>query len=100
VASYTFARAVWYNVSMITVSIAEAERDLAAYVDIAASGETVLLTRAARPVAELRPIGEANCEGSGLRPYGLAADEFRVPADFDAPLPEHILEEFEGGRAE
>ncbi|MDQ1351441.1 MAG: hypothetical protein QG657_1743 [Acidobacteriota bacterium] len=31
-----------------------------------------------------------------LRPFGLCKGEFRVPDDFDAPLPEYILREFEG----
>lgn len=30
------------------------------------------------------------------RPFGLCKGEFRVPDDFDAPLPETILNEFEG----
>ncbi|MCX7706857.1 MAG: hypothetical protein N2204_02480 [Anaerolineae bacterium] len=29
------------------------------------------------------------------RPFGLARNEFRVPDDFDAPLPDHVLREFE-----
>lgn len=29
------------------------------------------------------------------RPFGLCAGEFSVPDDFDAPLPEEILQEFE-----
>ena len=31
-----------------------------------------------------------------LRPYGLAKGEFVVPDDFDDPLPDEILEAFEG----
>ena len=31
-----------------------------------------------------------------LRSIGKAAGLFRVPDDFDAPLPEEILREFEG----
>jgi len=31
-----------------------------------------------------------------LRPFGLCAGEFVVPEDFDAPLPEEILQAFEG----
>ena len=31
-----------------------------------------------------------------LRPFGLCAGEFTVPDDFDHPLPEEILKEFEG----
>lgn len=30
-----------------------------------------------------------------LRPFGLCAGEFVVPDDFDAPLPDEILEAFE-----
>lgn len=32
---------------------------------------------------------------TSLRPFGLSAGEFTVPDDFDAPLPEEILREFE-----
>ena len=32
------------------------------------------------------------------RPFGLCAGEFVVPDDFDDPLPDHIIEEFEGKR--
>jgi hypothetical protein len=35
-------------------------------------------------------------ETNQQRPFGLAANEFRVPEDFDAPLPETIVREFEG----
>jgi hypothetical protein len=31
-----------------------------------------------------------------LRPFGLCAGEFRVPEDFDASLPQDILNAFEG----
>ncbi|MEA5618229.1 hypothetical protein VB711_10335 [Cronbergia sp. UHCC 0137] len=34
--------------------------------------------------------------GKKLRPFGLCAREFIVPDDFDAPLPEEILNGFEG----
>lgn len=30
------------------------------------------------------------------RPYGLCKGEFSVPDDFDSPLPEYIIKEFEG----
>lgn len=31
-----------------------------------------------------------------LRPSGLAQGQFTVPADFNAPLPEDVLQTFEG----
>lgn len=30
-----------------------------------------------------------------LRPFGLSANEFIVPEDFDAPLPDDVLADFE-----
>lgn len=33
----------------------------------------------------------------GERPIGLAKGQFTVPPDFNDPLPEEILREFEGG---
>ncbi len=30
------------------------------------------------------------------RPFGLCKGEFHVPDDFDSPLPDYIIEEFEG----
>ena len=35
-------------------------------------------------------------EQKELRPFGLAAGEFTVPPDFNDPLPEEILQDFEG----
>lgn len=35
---------------------------------------------------------------NALRPFGLNEGEFTVPNDFDAPLPDEILQEFEGVR--
>ena len=33
---------------------------------------------------------------AGLRPIGLAKGQFTVPNDFNAPLPEDVLQTFEG----
>lgn len=45
-----------------------------------------------RPVAEIRRLTETET----LRPAGLAAGEFVVPDDFDDPLPDGLLDAFEG----
>jgi hypothetical protein len=42
------------------------------------------------------PVGKDRSIEDSRRPYGLAAGQFVVPDDFDAPLPEEILREFEG----
>ncbi len=47
---------------------------------------------ASRLMDELKPI----INNKKLRPFGLCAGEFIVPDDFDDPLPEDILNAFEG----
>jgi hypothetical protein len=58
----------------------------------------------AREPAKLPPKGaglltilpDADAPRMSARPFGLARGEFVVPADFNAPLPEDVLREFEG----
>jgi prevent-host-death family protein len=78
---------------MTQVSVEEIERDLSAYLQRVEKGETLVIVRAGKPVAELTPVVT---RAETLRPFGLCAGEFRVPDDFDAPLPEDILKAFEG----
>ncbi|MDM8514602.1 type II toxin-antitoxin system Phd/YefM family antitoxin [Desulfobacterales bacterium HSG16] len=78
---------------MIQVNVKEIERNFPAYLGRAESGETFIITRDGRPVFELRHIEKKAVEP---RPFGLCKGEFHIPDDFDAPLPEHILEGFEG----
>ncbi|HEX9989958.1 MAG TPA: type II toxin-antitoxin system prevent-host-death family antitoxin [Chloroflexia bacterium] len=78
---------------MISISIDEIGRDLPGYLRRVEAGETVVILRDGKPVAEVRP---ASSETNDLRPFGLCAGEFVVPDDFDAPLPDSVLNEFEG----
>jgi prevent-host-death family protein len=78
---------------MVEVSVDEIGRDLAAYLERVQAGETFVITRAGKPVAEITP---ARPPAAALRPFGLCAGEFVVPDDFDVPLPEAILRDFEG----
>jgi len=82
---------------MATVKMEEIERDLLGYLRRAEAGETLLVTRADRPVIEIKPVtSEDEGQGRSPRPFGLCAGEFTVPDDFDWPLPEDILAAFEG----
>jgi antitoxin (DNA-binding transcriptional repressor) of toxin-antitoxin stability system len=78
---------------MIVVEADEVSADLKAYLQKVKRGETVVIAIDNRPVAELRP---ANAETAQPRPFGLCAGEFVVPTDFDAPLPEDVIADFEG----
>jgi len=82
---------------MTTISIDEIKNDVGRYFDRVQAGETLLVTRSGQPVAEIKPIVPTEEHvARSLRPIGLAEGEFVVPDDFDAPLPEEILREFEG----
>ena len=70
----------------------EDKNDLRECVDCVLGGETIVITRDDQPVAEIRPLRGAK----GRRPIGLAKGEFVVPDDFDDPLPDDILDAFEG----
>jgi prevent-host-death family protein len=78
---------------MTVISIEEIQRDLESYLRKVEEGETLVITRAGEPVAEIKPVGHGT---RPLRPFGLCAGEFTVPDDFDDPLPEGVLREFEG----
>ncbi len=77
---------------MVNVTVDEIQRDPLKYLSQVEAGETLVIVRSNQPIAELRPINT----NKGLRPFGLCAGEFTVPDDFDAPLPEDLLNSFEG----
>ena len=77
---------------MSTISIEDVRRDPMGFVDRMEKGESLLVVRGKQPLAEVKPIPQGEGEP---RPYGLAAGEFTVPEDFDHPLPEDVLAEFE-----
>ncbi|MDZ4827973.1 MAG: type II toxin-antitoxin system prevent-host-death family antitoxin [Actinomycetota bacterium] len=53
-------------------------------------GEEVVITRSGEPVAKLVPIGPRR-----TRVLGVDLGRFTVPDDFDVPLADEVLAEFE-----
>jgi prevent-host-death family protein len=78
---------------MISVSIQEIQRDPAGYLRRVEAGETILIVRGERPVAEIKPVSALPRQP---RPFGLCAGEFVVLDHFDDPLSESVLKDFEG----
>ena len=74
------------------VSVEDVEKDPREYLDRVLGGETVVVFENDRPVAEMRPLPKR----TGMRPIGLAKGDFIVPDDFNDPLPEDVLQLFEG----
>ncbi|MEH2454815.1 type II toxin-antitoxin system Phd/YefM family antitoxin [Nostoc sp.] len=78
---------------MLTVTIDEIQQNLTSYLHQVAAGESIIITQAGKPIAEIKPVSSTSQQ---IRPYGLCAGEFIVPDDFDSPLSEEILNSFEG----
>ena len=78
---------------MLQVSIDEVQRNLLAYLHRVEAGDTVIILKGGKPVAEMKPFATNTDK---WRPFGLCAGEFTVPEDFDEPLPEQMIEEYEG----
>ena len=76
---------------MTTVTSTDLQRDLTALLDRVEAGESIIVVRDDRAIAELRPATPA----AALRPIGLAKGQFVVPDDFDEPLPESVLRELQ-----
>jgi prevent-host-death family protein len=79
---------------MQTINIHAAKTHLSRLLDAVANGEEILIARAGRPVARLVPLEGATAPQR--RQLGRLAGQFSVPEDFDAPLPENVLNSFEG----
>ncbi len=78
---------------MSTISVQDLQRDPLAFLRRIEAGESLLILSGQHPLAEVRPVSPAVIE---LRPFGLCAGRFSVPPDFDRPVPNEILQEFEG----
>ena len=74
-----------------TVNVHEAKTHLSRLLERVSEGEEVVISKAGRPVARLVPAGE-NPE---RRESGSASGRVIIGEDFDAPLPEEVLEAFE-----
>lgn len=73
-----------------SVGVHEAKTHLSRLLDQAEAGEEVAITRRGREVARLIPA-----RPSGVRTLGSDRGKFEVPEDFDSPLPDDVIAEFE-----
>lgn len=80
---------------MESVNIYEAKTRLSQLMDQAAAGQDVVVCRNGKPLARITRLEPVRLP---IR-WGLLKGQFRVPEDFDDPLPSGVLAGFEGGRA-
>jgi len=77
---------------MLQVNLEDMKKDLSKFVQGIQYGEKLIIKNFGKPVAEVKPIITSLRK---MRPYALCAGEFKVPDDFDDPLPEDILVTFQ-----
>lgn len=76
---------------MVTeVSVHEAKTHLSRLLRRVAAGEEIVIARAGTPVALLTRVN-----GPRRRTLGIDEGKYEVPDDFNAPLPDEIVESFE-----
>jgi len=78
---------------MIRLNIHEAKTHLSRYLKALAEGEVIVLCKRNVPIAEIRGLPGRQSEP---RPVGLARGVFEVPPAFFEPLPDDLVEAFEG----
>lgn len=75
-----------------TVNLHEAKTHFSKLIERVRQGEEIIVAKAGKPVAKLLPIAQ----GSAKRVPGSARGKITIKDDFDAPLPDAILDDFEG----
>ena len=75
---------------MAQVNVHEAKTQLSRLLARVAAGEEIIISKAGRPAAKLVPVGKRP-----KRVPGQDAGKGRIAADFDAPLPDEVLADFE-----
>ena len=73
----------------IQIDLRQLQSNLPQYLNQVEAGDTLVICKDEKPIAEIRPVKK-------LRPIGLAKGEVTILPSFYDPLPEEIIEGFEG----
>ena len=79
---------------MAQVNIHEAKTHLSRLVKEAAKGKEIVIAIAGKPAARLVPLESAPAK---TRKPGRLKGKIRITGDFDAPLPDELLKQFNKG---
>ena len=77
---------------METVNIHQAKTQLSRLIERVGAGEEIVIAKGGKPVARLGPLAH----GSKPRAPGALKGRIRIAEDFDSPLPDDLLDLFEG----
>ena len=77
---------------MTKVNIHQAKTQFSRLVELAASGEEIIIAKSGQPVARLVPY---RAKGAARKP-GTMRGKIRIKKTFDEPLPKELLASFAG----
>lgn len=77
---------------MTTVNIHQAKTNLSKLIEAVIHGEEIIIAKAGKPAAKLIPIEQTKPR----RKPGSLKGKIKMSKDFNAPLPDDILDDFEG----
>jgi prevent-host-death family protein len=78
---------------MVHINVHEAKTHLSRYLDRVERGETIVLCRHNRPIAEIRPLAASERKA---RQFGLDRGNVVITPEFFEPLDEETLRDFSG----
>lgn len=78
---------------MKSVNVHEAKAHLSEYLKAVERGETIIISRRNKPIAELRALNPPTVE---RRPVGLAEGDIEIKPGFFEALDDELLDLFEG----
>ncbi len=76
----------------MTIALEEFYSNVQQYIDAVLNGENVVIATKNHPAIRIEPIETKN---GSLRPFGLAKGKIKIADDFDEPLPDEIIADFE-----
>jgi antitoxin (DNA-binding transcriptional repressor) of toxin-antitoxin stability system len=81
---------------MLQLNINEVKTHLSATLARVEKGETVIICKRNKPIAEIKPIQQQSQKKRPLGLMGKKYPDFKVPDDINDPLPDDILVYFTG----
>ncbi|MEA1967139.1 MAG: type II toxin-antitoxin system prevent-host-death family antitoxin [Thermodesulfobacteriota bacterium] len=75
-----------------TINISESNLPISQLIETIETGAEIILTKSDKPVAKISKISEIK---KNIH-FGVLKGKVKISSDFDDPLPETILSEFEG----
>ena len=77
---------------MLKVNIHEAKTHLSKLAEQAGAGEEIIIAKSGKPIARLVPLAQ----GTAVRKKGLLKGKIKTTKEFDQPLPDDLIDLFEG----